>query len=282
MSNLTIFNNEHFGEIRTIIKDGEPWFIGKDVCAAFGDTNHNRSLSRVDAEDKETVEITDSLGRKQSATAVNESGLYTLLWAMQPQKANNNGVSDAYPIEVQERIVKLREFKQWITHDVLPSIRKTGGYQQKPMTQLEIIAAQAQALVDHERRMNAIEETTKALDEKIDAAADAFMAPSFSVETWRAETKASISAIVESEKLSYGIYTGELYKKLENVAGCNLADRQTRMKNRMRKEGATASQCSMVTKLYIISLDQKLRAIFDHIMVQEKASRLMKGGIAHA
>ena len=66
MSNLTIFNNEQFGEIRTIIKDGEPWFIGKDVCAAFGDTNHNRSLSRVDAEDKETVEITDSLGRKQS------------------------------------------------------------------------------------------------------------------------------------------------------------------------------------------------------------------------
>lgn len=152
----------------------------------------------------------------------------------------------------------------------------------KPMTQLEIIAAQAQALVDHERRMNAIEETTKALDEKIDAAAVAFMAPSFSVETWRTETKASISAIVESEKLSYGIYTGELYKKLENVAGCNLADRQTRMKNRMRKEGATVSQCSMVTKLYIISLDQKLRAIFDHIMVQEKASRLMKGGIAHA
>lgn len=148
----------------------------------------------------------------------------------------------------------------------------------KPMTQLEIIAAQAHALVDHERRMNAIEETTKALDEKIDAAADAFMAPSFSVETWRAETKASISAIVEAEKLSYGLYTGELYKKLENVAGCNLADRQTRMKNRMRKEGATASQCSMVTKLYIISLDQKLRAIFDHIMVQEKASRLMKGG----
>jgi prophage antirepressor-like protein len=187
-----------------------------------------------------------------------------------------------YRLAMKAKNKAAEKFQALVADEIIPSIRKTGGYQQKPMTQLEIIAAQAQALVDHERRMNAIEETTKALDEKIDAAADAFMAPSFSVETWRAETKASISAIVEAEKLSYGIYTGELYKKLENVAGCNLADRQTRMKNRMRKEGATASQCSMVTKLYIISLDQKLRAIFDHIMVQEKASRLMKGGIAHA
>jgi len=150
----------------------------------------------------------------------------------------------------------------------------------KPMTQLEILAAQAQALVEQERRLNAVEESTKALDAKIDAAADAFMAPSFSVETWRTETKSAISAIVEADKLSYGVYTGELYKRLENVAGCNLADRQTRMRNRMRKEGATTSQCNAVTKLYIISLDQKLRAIFDHIMVQEKASRLMKGGVA--
>jgi prophage antirepressor-like protein len=187
-----------------------------------------------------------------------------------------------YRLAMKAKNEAAEKFQALVADEIIPSIRKTGGYQQKPMTQLEIIAAQAQALVDHERRMNAIEETTKALDEKIDAAADAFMAPSFSVETWRTETKASISAIVEAEKLSYGIYTGELYKKLENVAGCNLADRQTRMKNRMRKEGATASQCSMVTKLYIISLDQKLRAIFDHIMVQEKASRLMKGGIAHA
>lgn len=187
-----------------------------------------------------------------------------------------------YRLAMKAKNEAAEKFQALVADEIIPSIRKTGGYQQKPMTQLEIIAAQAQALVDHERRMNAIEETTKALDEKIDAAADAFMAPSFSVETWRAETKASISAIVESEKLSYGLYTGELYKKLENVAGCNLADRQTRMKNRMRKEGATASQCNMVTKLYIISLDQKLRAIFDHIMVQEKASRLMKGGIAHA
>lgn len=186
-----------------------------------------------------------------------------------------------YRLAMKAKNETAERFQALVADEIIPSIRKTGGYQmQKPMTQLEILAAQAQALVEQERRLNAVEESTKALDAKIDAAADAFMAPSFSVETWRTETKSAISTIVEADKLSYGVYTGELYKRLENVAGCNLADRQTRMRNRMRKEGATTSQCNAVTKLYIISLDQKLRAIFDHIMVQEKASRLMKGGVA--
>lgn len=94
----------------------------------FGDKNHNRSLGRVDAEDKRVVPITDSMGRTQQITIINESGLYALLFAMQPQKANNGGVSDAYPIEIQERIDRLRKFKRWVTAEVLPSIRKTGGY----------------------------------------------------------------------------------------------------------------------------------------------------------
>lgn len=64
----------------------------------------------------------------QKPTVVNESGLYSILFSMQPQKANKHGVSDAYPIETQERIEKLKRFKRWVTHDVLPTIRKTGGY----------------------------------------------------------------------------------------------------------------------------------------------------------
>lgn len=123
-----VFENEQFGQIRVVMRDGEPWFVAKDVCAAFGDTNHNRSVGRIDAEDKTTFEIVDSLGRHQRASIVNESGLYALLFAMQPQKANNDGVSDAYPIEVQKRIENLRKFKRWVTHEVIPSIRKHGAY----------------------------------------------------------------------------------------------------------------------------------------------------------
>lgn len=128
MNQMQVFKNPEFGEIRTVTIDGEPWFVGKDVCAAFGDKNHNRSLSRVDDDDKKEEEIIDSLGRKQKAIFVNESGLYSLLFSMQPQKANKDGVSDAYPIEVQKRIDKLHRFKHWVTSEVLPSIRKHGIY----------------------------------------------------------------------------------------------------------------------------------------------------------
>ena len=101
------FNNPQFGNIRVIQKDGEPWFVAKDVCKAFGDTNHNRSVGRIDDEDKETYQITDSLGRVQQAIIINEYGLYALLFAMEPQKANRGGVSDAYPIEAQKLLDSL-------------------------------------------------------------------------------------------------------------------------------------------------------------------------------
>ncbi len=127
MNELQIFNFDG-NEVRTLTIDNEPYFIGKDVCKAFGDSNHNRSIGRVDDIDKRVEEITDSMGRKQKALFVNESGLYSLLFAMQPQKAHHDGVSDEYPIEIQERIDKLHRFKRWVTAEVLPAIRKHGAY----------------------------------------------------------------------------------------------------------------------------------------------------------
>lgn len=129
---LQIFKNEEFGSIRTFVKNGEYWFVGRDVCNAFQDKNPNRSIGRIDDCDKRSLKIKDSLGREQTVTVINESGLYALLFAMQPQRANKDGVSNAYPIEVQERIEKLRRFKRWVTHDVLPTLRKTGSYSMSP------------------------------------------------------------------------------------------------------------------------------------------------------
>lgn len=129
---LQIFKNEEFGSIRTFVKNGEYWFVGRDVCNAFQDKNPNRSIGRIDDCDKRSLKIKDSLGREQTVTVISESGLYALLFAMQPQRANKDGVSNAYPIEVQERIEKLRRFKRWVTHDVLPTLRKTGSYSMNP------------------------------------------------------------------------------------------------------------------------------------------------------
>lgn len=123
-----IFSNDEFGSIRTVIIDDIYWFMGKDVCSVFEDSNYRRNLRKIDSEDKIELPIKDSLGRTQTAIFVNESGLYSLLFSMQPQKANKDGVSNASPIKIQKKIDKLHHFKRWVTSEVLPTIRKTGGY----------------------------------------------------------------------------------------------------------------------------------------------------------
>lgn len=109
MKNLKIFENEKFGEIRTIIgKDGEIWFVGKDVADVLQYSNTRDALARhVDKEDKSDVAIHDGRqNRKQ--TIINESGLYSLIFSSKMKKA--------------------KEFKRWVTSEVLPAIRKDGGY----------------------------------------------------------------------------------------------------------------------------------------------------------
>ncbi len=124
MNELKIFEHNEFGAVRTITIDDEPWFAGKDVCEAFGDTNYRRSLAALDEDEKGVSQMT-TLGGSQNMIIINESGLYTLLFNMQPQKAK--GVSQNEHA-INDRIAKLKKFKRWITHDVLPSIRKHGGY----------------------------------------------------------------------------------------------------------------------------------------------------------
>lgn len=119
---LHVFTNEQFGQIRTIDQGGEPWFVAADVCDFFQVTNRNRVMQQVDQADKGGTQM-DTPGGKQTLTIINEAGLYDLLFALQPTKAR--GVSDEY---VNERIAQLKAFKRWITHEVIPAIRKHGMY----------------------------------------------------------------------------------------------------------------------------------------------------------
>lgn len=109
---IKIFENEEFGKIRTVIKDGEPWFVGKDVAVILGYSNTKKALSdHVDDEDKyqgDGVTIRDPMGRLQHPTVINESGFYSLV--------------------LSSKMPKAKEFRRWVTSDVLPTIRKTGGY----------------------------------------------------------------------------------------------------------------------------------------------------------
>lgn len=120
MNHLTVFNYES-NEVRTVSIDNEPWFVGKDICEAFGDKHYRRSLTKIDDDEKGVTQI-DTPGGKQNMTIVNQAGLYSLLFSMEPQKAN---MEDSL---IEERIAKLKQFKRWVTHEVLPSIRKHGMY----------------------------------------------------------------------------------------------------------------------------------------------------------
>lgn len=125
MSNeLKIFESEEFGAVRTTVIDGEPYFVGKDICTIFGDTHYRRSLSNIDESEKGVSQIATP-GGKQTMVVINESGLYSLLFQMQPKKAKGVTQNDTL---IDERVQKLKKFKHWVTSVVLPSIRKNGAY----------------------------------------------------------------------------------------------------------------------------------------------------------
>ena len=108
-SNIQLFNNEKFGEIRTMMIDNEPYFVGKDVGKILGYAKPlNAIANHVDSDDSLKQGLTDSLGRKQETILINESGLYSLI--------------------LSSKLPKAKEFKRWVTNEVLPTIRKTGGY----------------------------------------------------------------------------------------------------------------------------------------------------------
>lgn len=84
---IQIFKNDQFGQIRTLTKDGEPWFVLKDVCESFGETNYRRVSARLDDDEKGVSQIATP-GGEQNMTIINESGLYSALFAMQPRKGS--------------------------------------------------------------------------------------------------------------------------------------------------------------------------------------------------
>ena len=106
MNKLQIFNYNN-NAVRTIEKDGEPWFVLKDVCNVLGISKYRDTAERLDADERASVRV-DTLGGKQEMTCINESGLYNVILRSDKPEA--------------------KPFRKWITAEVLPAIRKTGAY----------------------------------------------------------------------------------------------------------------------------------------------------------
>ena len=122
MNEMKVFNNAEFGKIRTLNRDGEPWFVGKDVATALGYKDSVNALkSHVSEEDKGGWRIATQYGERE-AVIINESGLYSLI--------------------LSSKLDSAKRFKRWVTAEVLPSIRKSGGYiaGQDEMSDTELLA----------------------------------------------------------------------------------------------------------------------------------------------
>lgn len=124
--NLQVFENSRFGEVRTIQVEGEPWFVAADVCRALEILNTTDAIKRLDEDEKSRF----NLGLPGGATnCVNEFGLYTLILASRKKEA--------------------KQFKRWITHEVIPAIRKDGGYMTARLNETpEQIMARALKIAD--------------------------------------------------------------------------------------------------------------------------------------
>lgn len=138
MNELQVFNNAMFGNVRIILQDNEPWFVAKDVCECLEINNSRQALSRLDADEKADVILNDG-SQNRNMNTVNEYGLYSLVLSSRKPEA--------------------KEFKRWITHDVLPSLRKYGTYSMNiPRTLPDALKAYASEIEAHNQTKALLEE----------------------------------------------------------------------------------------------------------------------------
>lgn len=129
-NNLMIFENPDFGAVRSILIDGDPWFVAADVCKALEIEKTNRALSRLDDDEKGAHSVSTPGGR-QRMSIISESGLYSLILGSRKPEA--------------------RAFKRWITHEVIPSIRKHGAYMTDSL--LDALEAHPEAVPEYLNRL---------------------------------------------------------------------------------------------------------------------------------
>ena len=184
---LVTFENAAFGKIRTLTIDGEPWFVAADVCKALELGNPSMTVERLDADEKGISSI-DTLGGQQRMAIINEPGLYSVILCSRKPEA--------------------KAFKRWITHEVIPAIRKYGGYMTKSL--LEQVLENPNLIYEFARRMLAEQQKNERLKQELDRAKpkadyyDAFIHP---------ESCTNIRATAKELKVPEKMFTAFLIRK---------------------------------------------------------------------
>lgn len=253
MNELQIFNNSEFGTVRTLEENGNVLFCGNDVATALG---YMRPKDAISAHARGAVKCRiPTNGGEQEMSFIPESDLYRLVFS--------------------SKLPTAEKFTDWVTTEVLPTIRKTGSYTAKPASAAQMFAMQAQVNLELEQKVQKIAERTEQAEKKITDAVNVFAIPTVSKDNWKQEINHVISQMCEECGLSHQKTRGDMYEELEQMVGCDLTARQNRMRTRIRKNGGTYRDAAAVTKLTVIAQDAKLRAAFEGIVRKWRARQLV-------
>lgn len=142
------FDFEENHRVRVVMINGEPWWVAKDVCDALGLTDARKSVNLLDDDERNTIPVTDTLGREQDTFVISEPGLYSLV--------------------LRSRRPEAKLFKRWVVHEVLPQIRQTGTYVSDAKLPTNFLEA-LEALVESEREKQRMSDRVQALTPKAEA-----------------------------------------------------------------------------------------------------------------
>ncbi|WP_337527815.1 Bro-N domain-containing protein [Zhenhengia sp.] len=270
---IKAFQNDKFGNVRVVLVgvNQEPYFVGKDVAECLGYVNASKAVStHVDEEDRilETIEAHTQNGNvvKTQTTLINESGLYSLI--------------------LSSKLPSAKEFKRWVTSEVLPTLRETGSYstiQSQSMSMEDIIIYQMQQSKLMKEQLEqtqtvAIEAkaTAEQATKQMEIVKDAML---LDHDSWRKDCNNIINKVAKERggtKEAYQQVRDEVYNLLQQRAGANLKQRVINKQDRMRREGISKSKVDKVSQIDVIAEDKHLKEIYIAV-VKEMA---IKYGVA--
>ncbi|MFB5192698.1 BRO-N domain-containing protein [Alicyclobacillus fastidiosus] len=239
MSDLMNFNFESH-EIRTVLLNGEPWFVAKDVCDAVQiDVSQTR---RLDADEKGLHSI-QTLGGVQDMLCVNEYGLYSLVLGSRKPEA--------------------KTFKRWITHDVIPTIRKTGSYSVKPTIDISKLSPEMQMFHHVFESVAKTQLEVGEVKKAVQVIQDTFLHRD---PDWRRSINSMIAGAAYRTRSDYREMRNQSYEILEERGRCDLATRLRNLKKRLEESGATKTQISDANRMDVIECDPRLKEIYSTVV----------------
>lgn len=256
MNELQIFNDKQFGQIRTAMINDEPYFMLADVCRVLEIANPRNTLQRLNKNGVHNIDTIDSMGRTQQANFINESNLYKLAFTSRKKEAE--------------------KFTDWVTGEILPTLRKTGTYSMQKANPLEALQQIGQsinktieALVEQDKRIKNIEMVTRVQNDRIGDMEKTLRSfkelQELNADNWRTHCIPVLNRIAEAKDFpllggfnKYQLARKELYKRVDIAGRCNLEKRLKNRRERAEKRGASKTEIKKIGKLDVINSDKVL------------------------